>query len=193
MDALTAIATRRSVPRLVAPGPDEVTLERLLQAAVAAPDHGQLQPWRFVVIEGDARERLGEVFARAHAAREPDADPGALDKTACKPLRAPTIVAAVSTPFTPEEAWNGKAVPTWEQEAAVAAAVQNLCLAAHAMGLGAMWRTGWFGDAPEVREALALREPDRIIGWVYLGTIPASHRPAPRRPAEMDAVVQRWT
>ncbi len=191
MEALECLLTRRSVPRLVAPAPDDAQLDRLVEAAVAAPDHGQLRPWRFVVFTGPGRERLGEVYAAAHRAREPDADPGAVEKTAAKPLRAPMVLAAIATPFTAEEAWDGKDVPAWEQEAAVAAAVQNICLAAHAEGLGAMWRTGWFGDAPEVRAALGLRPQDRVIGWVYLGTVPDNAHPGPRRPG-LPVPLERW-
>lgn len=191
MDALTCMTTRRSVPRLVDPGPDDAQLEAMLTAATSAPDHGMLRPWRFVVIAGEGRERLGAVFAQAHRTREPDADAGALEKTAAKPLRAPMVVAVIATPVPAEAAWNGKVVPTWEQEAAVAAATQNLCLAAHALGLGAMWRTGWFGDAHEVRTALGLGPADRVVGWVYLGTIPDSAHPGPRRDP-MPVPVERW-
>lgn len=192
MEAITAIRTRRSVPRLAEPAPDAAALHDLLAAAVAAPDHGQLQPWRFVVFTGEGRTRLGEVFAAAHEAREPGLDPGVRDQTAGKPLRAPMVVAVICQPVSAEDAWNGKSIPVWEQEAAVAAATQNLCLAAHAQGYGAMWRTGWFGDAPEVRQALALGPEDRVIGWVYLGTVPPTFNPAPKRPANPESLVTTW-
>lgn len=192
MDALTCIATRRSIPRLVAPGPTEAQLGQLLAAAVAAPDHGQLRPWHFVVVSGEGLGRLGALFAEAHAQREPQADVGALEKTAAKPLRAPMVIAVVARPVDAVHAWNGKDLPAWEQEAAVAAAVQNLCLAAHALGLGAMWRTGWFGDAPLVREALRLAPADRVVGWVYVGTVPPEATLPPRRPTDLDEVVTRW-
>lgn len=193
MDALDCIAGRRSIGRLVDPAPDEAALQAVLAAAVAAPDHGQLRPWRFVVFRGDGRRDLGAVYAQAHAAREPELDAGALEKTAAKPLRAPLIVAVVCTPVTADEAWNGKHIPTWEQTAAAAAATQNLCLAAHAMGYGSIWRTGWFGDAPEVRGALDLTAAEHVVGWVYLGTTPGGATQAPRRPATLEDRVTLWT
>lgn len=192
MDALDAITTRRSTPRLVQPAPDGAELDVLLQAAVSAPDHGQLRPWRFVVFRGEGRQRLGDLLARAHAAREPDADAGSLEKTAAKPLRAPLVVACIAAPVGAEEAWSGKAIPAWEQVAAVAAATQNLCLAAHARGWGSMWRTGWFGESPLVREALGMRDGDVLVGWVYLGTVPPTATAPARRPTDLAAAVEEW-
>jgi nitroreductase len=167
-------------------------LSTIIDAAVTAPDHGQLRPWHFLVVAGDRRGDLGQVFAQAHRAREPQADPGVIEKTASKPLRAPMIVAVICRPVSAEQAWNAKFIPEWEQTAAVAAATQNLCLAAHALGFGSMWRTGWYGDAPEVREALGLAQEDQLVGWVYLGTIPQSSTPAPRRPTDLDQRVVLW-
>lgn len=192
MDALTCVLQRRSIGRLVAPAPDEAQLDVLLQAAVAAPDHGQLRPWRFVVFRGDGRRDLGAVFAQAHAARETDIDVGALEKTAAKPLRAPLVVAIICSPVTADQAWSGKHIPAWEQLAAAAAAAQNLCLAAHATGFGSMWRTGWYGDAPEVRAALGMRQAEQVVGWIYLGTVPEGATLAPRRPSPLDDRVATW-
>jgi nitroreductase len=192
MDALNCIMSRRSHGRLLDPAPDEAQLQVLLHAAVSAPDHGQLRPWRFVIFSGDGRRELGAVMARAHAEREPQADAGALEKTAAKPLRAPLIIATICTPVPAEQAWNGKHIPVWEQTAAVAAATQNLCLAAHALGFSSMWRTGWFGDAPRVREALAMGDRDQLVGWIYLGTPPAGTPLPPRRPSLLVDRVTRW-
>ncbi len=192
MDTLTCIAERRSVARLVDPAPDPAQLRVLLQAAVAAPDHGQLRPWRFIVITGDARARLGTVFAAAHAEREPGADAGALEKTAAKPFRAPMIVAVVCSPVSAEQAWNGKHIPRSDQLAAVAAAAQNLSLAAHATGFGSIWRTGWFAEAPLVRDALAVGTDEEVVGWLYLGTVPHGTTLPPRRPTDLEGVVTTW-
>jgi nitroreductase len=192
VDLLEAIATRRSAPRLVEPAPDAAALEVLLRAAVAAPDHGQLRPWRFIAFRGDGRRRLGEVLAAAHTAREPGLDPAAAERTAAKPLRAPLVLAVVCRPVTPATSWSGKAVPAWEQLCACAAATQNLLLAAHATGWGAMWRTGWFGDAPQVRAALGLQDDDVVVGWVYLGTPPPSASAPPRRPTDLGRVLHEW-
>jgi nitroreductase len=174
MDAIECIMTRRSTGRLVAPAPPAEDLEILLRAATAAPDHGRLRPWRFVAVRGTGLERLGELFAKAHAAREPDADREALERTRLKPLRAPLIVAVISSPKQSPK------VPGWEQVASSSAAAENLCLAAHALGYGCMWRTGWYGEAPEVREHLGLVGGESVLAWVYVGTAPEGARPAPR-------------
>ena len=91
MEALDTIITRRSVaPAFLAdPGPEGERLERILAAGASAPDHGRLRPWRFIVIRGDARHRLGEVFAEALRRRQPDAADSALEQERNRPLRAP--------------------------------------------------------------------------------------------------------
>ena len=174
MDAIECIMTRRSSGRLVEPAPSARDLEALLRAAMAGPDHGRLRPWRFVAVRGPGLERLGEVFAKAHAAREATASAADLERTRGKPLRAPLIVAVVSSPRPSPK------VPRWEQVASAAAATENLCLAAHALGFGCMWRTGWYGEAPEVRDHLGLSDEESVMAWVYLGTEPEDTRPAPR-------------
>src|SRR6266487_3807372 len=97
-----------------------------------------------------------------------------LERTRGKPLRAPLIVAVISSPKPSPK------VPRWEQVASAAAATQNLFLAANALGCGCMWRTGWYGDAPEVRDHLSLSDDESVMAWVYLGTEPEGTRPPPR-------------
>src|SRR6266536_5480790 len=186
MDAIECIMTRRSSARLVEPAPAAGDLDALLKAAAAGPDHGRLRPWRFVAIRGPGLGRLGEVFAKAHAAREPTASSVELERTRGKPLRAPLIVAVVSSPKPSAK------VPRWEQVASAAAAAENLCLAAHALGYGCMWRTGWYGDAPEVRDHLGLGNEESVLAWVYLGTRPEGVQAPPRPaidPAEVTVVL----
>ena len=183
MDTLRCIATRRSVGRLAGPGPARAQLEQLLEAAVAAPDHGLLRPWRFLVLSGAALVALGDVYAAAHAARDPLATPGDLAKTGAKPLRAPTIVVVVAAPKPSPK------IPPAEQVASADAAAQNLLLAAHAMGLGAMWRTGWYGTDPLVRAHLGLRAGEVLVGWIYLGTVPDGWTPPPRTAVDLEQVV----
>src|SRR6266498_2142688 len=111
MDAIECIMTRRSSGRLVEPAPSAGHLDVLLRAAMAGPDHGRLRPWRFFAVRGAGLERLGEVFAKAHAVREPTASAMDLDRTRAKPLRAPLIVAVTSSPRPSPK------VPRWEQVA----------------------------------------------------------------------------
>jgi nitroreductase len=181
---LAAIHGRRSVGR-VGPEPlGRAAVEELLEAAVAAPNHRLTAPWRFIVLAGAARDEVGAAHARAVARLRPDADEEALATEAGRLRRAPVvIVAAVSPGEDPVQAR--------EDRDAVAAAVQNLLLAAHARGLAAMWRTGAMADEPEVREALGLTGREAIVAFVYLGRRrgPGAGRGPARRPA---ADVTTW-
>ena len=98
MEALEAVLTRRSVaPAFLAePGPDDAALARILDAGACAPDHGKLRPWRFIVIRGTARERLGEVFVEALVRRQPDAPEAAIEQERMRPLRAPLLIAVAA-------------------------------------------------------------------------------------------------
>lgn len=164
MDAITALHTRLSVPGLADPGPSAEQLDVLLRAAIRAPDHGIVRPWRFMVIEGEARERLGEIFADAQLADDPATDAAILDKMRRNPLRAPTILVVVA------ETDPDNRVPVLEQVLAVAAATQNIMVAAHALGIGAMWRTGRMAEHTLVKRALGFADKDEIVAYVYLGT-----------------------
>jgi nitroreductase len=183
MDARTAILTRRSVGKLTEPGPDEPALRELLSAAVAAPDHGMLRPWRFVVLRGDALHQLGDAFAAAQARRDPSAGEAAVEATRSKALRAPVVIAVICSPKPSPK------IAEWEQLAAAAAATENLCLAAHAGGWGSMWRTGWLVESDPVRSFLGLTPAERVVGTVYLGT-PAA--PPPSRPETDPDDVTVW-
>jgi nitroreductase len=163
---LQLLHDRRTVSRLDAPGPAPDELDAMLAAADAAPDHGHLHPWRLVVLDDLARGRIAEAYASAQRSRDPSAE--LVERAASKPLRGPCVVAALAR--TVEH----PTVPAWEQLAAAAAAVQNLCLAATALGYGSAWRTGWFLEHPDVRTALTTvtgAGPDeRAIGLIHIGT-----------------------
>jgi nitroreductase len=176
------IGGRVSALKLSEPGPTPTHLREILQAGVAAPDHGRLAPWRFIVVEGAGRERLGDFFARATAAQAPDIPAAQLERERQKVFRAPTIiVAAASVQEHPK-------VPAIEQIVAVGAAVENMFLAATALGYGAMWRTGSHAYDPLVKEALGLRRADCIVAFLYLGTIQV---PGQRRAHQLDQPILR--
>ena len=186
MDALEAILTRTTVPpaKMGPPGPDEAQLRRILEAGVAAPDHGCLRPWRFLVVRGTARERLGGLFARAVVAKGGDA--AEVEKQRTSPSRASVVVAVVAK----LQKGNPK-VPEFEQVASAAAAMQNMLLAAHAQGLAAKWVTGKNAYDPVVHSGLGLAPDDLITGFLFLGT-PASPHQGGARPA-LESVVAEWT
>jgi nitroreductase len=163
MDAIKNILTRHSVAKVKPdPIPREL-IEKLLRAAVQAPNHYRVRPWRFVVMTGKSREALGEVMAQSLKKHNPDLPDSGLDIERAKPLRAPVLIAvAVDKPSEAK-------VLEIENICAVAAAVENLLLAAHAEGLGAMWRTGPAARDPEVKKFLGLEPDQQLLAFVYIG------------------------
>lgn len=175
MQVLDAIRTRRTIGRLVEPAPDRAALDRAFDAAMAAPDHKRLRPWRFLVIEGDARRQFGTLLAQALQARNPQAGAPELEREGAKALRAPMIIVAVAALKT-----DGAGVPEIEQMLAAGAATQNLMLALHAQGFGTAWKTGAGAYSDIVRKGLGLGDHDRIVGFIYAGTASAPPpQPAP--------------
>ncbi|MBI2379313.1 MAG: nitroreductase [Gammaproteobacteria bacterium] len=164
MDALVALTTRVSQGRLQAPAPDGEALERMFQAALRAPDHGALKPWRFLVVEGEGLMRLGEAMADAAVADNPALGQDKLDKARQNPLRAPMVIVAAARVVEHPK------VPAVEQLLSAGAAVQNLMLAAHAQGYAAMWRTGDLAYSRRFMDALGLAPDERIVGFIYAGT-----------------------
>ena len=163
MDVYEAIHGRHSQGK-VKPDPLPGNLiEKLLDAGAQAPNHYKVRPWRFVVLTGDARRRLGEVMAASFRDRYPDLPPEALDKPRSTPLQAPVVIAVgVDKPVETK-------VLEVENISAASAAVQNILLTAQAEGLGAKWRTGeWARDA-KVKEFLGFSPDQHIVGFIYLG------------------------
>lgn len=167
---ISAIQSRVSQPRVGYPAPDRQQVENLLKCAVRAPDHGRMKPWRFVVMTGQALNRLGAAFEQAGLASDPAADDAKRTRWREMPLRAPMIIVTIA------HVRPNPKVPDWEQMAAVAAATQNIQLAAVELGFGVMWRTGDMVAAPAVREYFGLGPADQIVGFLYIGTPEAEGR-----------------
>ncbi|MBV9996364.1 MAG: nitroreductase [Caulobacteraceae bacterium] len=182
MDTIEALFTRASPPLLTAPGPTAGQLDTILKAGSRAPDHGRMQPFRFAIMEGAARQRLGDLMAESLYRREPEASASKLDAERAKTQRAPLII-AVAAVLQP----NPK-VPEVEQIVCAGAAAQNMLLAAHAMGLGAFWRTGPASYDPAVKTGLGFSEADAIVGFLYFGTATVT---PPERPVDVAAVTRR--
>lgn len=160
------------------------TIEKLLDAAVQAPNHYKVRPWRFVVLTGEARNKLGDVMSASQRDRHPDFPQEAFDKTRGLPLRSPVLI-AVGVDKPSEEK-----VLEIENVCAVAAACQNLLLAAQALGLGAKWRTGeWARDA-KVKEFLGFSADQHIVAFIYIGYPEFTSEPA-QRPSFDDRTVWR--
>ena len=165
MDAITALLGRNSASRLTDPAPAGAQREQIFAAALRAPDHGRLQPWRFLVVEGHARQRLGEVLANAIQRYRPDVTAEELAKLRANPLRAPLVV-VLAAHIVPHPK-----VPELEQLLSVGCAAQNMLLAAHALGFAGMWRTGKITYTAELREELGLSDEERVLGFLYLGSV----------------------
>jgi nitroreductase len=178
MDAYEALVTRVSPKELGEPAPDDATLRKIIAAALRAPDHGRLRPWRFIAIRGEGRKRLGDVLAAALNRRDPNAG-AELERERRKPMRAPLVLVAAAH-ITPSPK-----IPLVEQLLAAGAAAQNILLACHALGYGAVWKTGAAAYDASVKEALGLEAGDEIAGFLYIGTPAAAPKaPAPLNPAD---------
>jgi len=179
--ALDLLLSRRSgsAKAMSEPGPSPEQLAAILKAGARAPDHGKLFPWRFIVFEGDGRERFGRLLGEileAEGERERQ-----IDEETKRFLRAPLVVGVISA------ARELIKIPVWEQELSAGAVCQNLLIAAHASGFVANWITEWYAYHPKVKEQLGLKPGERVAGFVYIGTstVELEERPRP----EMDKIV----
>lgn len=175
MDALELLTTRSSMPRLIEPGPNQEQLDIIRKAAIRVPDHMNLSPYRFIEFMGNDRQLLGDIYQ--HAARLNDFSDERIEQAGQIPYRAPLIIASCLRYIEHEK------VPRNEQFASAACATMAMQQACFAMGLGAIWRTGWLAEDDYVREQLGCRVDDEIVGFLYIGT-PAV--PTPVKP-EQDA------
>lgn len=198
MDALEALHSRVSFPKLKEPAPSDEQLQNICRAALRAADHGMLRPWRFLKIQGAGREKLGELFVAAANANATGADADVDTDTTnpalsaeeakrlrLKPLRAPLILVVIATPREHPK------IPMLEQHLSAAAAAQNILTAAYSQGLGAMWRTGSPAYDDTVKRGLGLTAEEKIVGFIYLGTVDSARKniDAP----ELDSFFQEWS
>ncbi|MBL4908157.1 MAG: nitroreductase [Sneathiella sp.] len=164
MDALEALTTRKSAAMLVDPAPGDQELEQIFTAAVRAPDHGCIRPWRFIVFRGKMRKELGQILGDALKKKDPEASDEAYEKELNKPFRAPLVIAVIAK--VSEET----KIPPIEQIISAGAAAQNIMIAAHALGFAGIWRTGPPSFDEYVRSRLGAVGKDHIVGFIYLGT-----------------------
>jgi nitroreductase len=183
MDLFEALRSRRSIGKLDGDVSDD-EIRMLVEAGLWAPNHTLTNPWLFTVVRGAARERLGSAWAEL--LRDVPLPPGVereafLSKEARKPTRAPVLlVVSCRTVDDP--------VRAVEDYAAASAATQNVLLAAHALGIGTVWRTGDMAFHPGIVEHLGLAPTDRIVGFVYAGR-PAMSAPV-AQPRDVDAYIR---
>ena len=184
-DAIELLKTRRSVkPReMTGPGPSPADLETILTIGARVPDHGKLAPWRFIVFEGDARIRAGDIIAGVFAKKNPQASATDIEVEKKRLTDAPLVIGVVS--FTRSH----PKVPAWEQELSAGASAMNIVTAATALGFGACWLTGWFAFDRDVLDGFGLKPDEKLVGLIHIGNVtkPSEDRP---RPALSDIVTR---
>jgi nitroreductase len=176
-EAIELLKIRRSVkPReMSGPGPSPAELDTILTIGARVPDHGKLTPWRFIVFEGEARARAGDIIAKVFARNNPAAPVAEIDIEKRRLMDAPLVIAVVS--FTKPH----PKVPPWEQELSAGASAMNIVTAATALGYGANWLTGWFAFDRDVLEGLGVKPDEKLAGFIHIGTVtkPNEDRPRP--------------
>jgi nitroreductase len=184
-DALDLLKTRRSLKpfEMTGPGPSPSELETILTIGARVPDHGKMTPWRFIVFEGDARTKAGDIFAKVFRAKNVTATPDQVDKEKARFSDAPLVIAVVSrTGAHPK-------VPAWEQELSAGASAMNIVHAAHALGYVANWLTGWMAFDRDVLDALGVGKEEKVAGFIHIGKSDRTSEDRPR-PALSDIVTR---
>ncbi|GEP03936.1 nitroreductase [Methylobacterium oxalidis] len=169
--------------KLDGPGPGPEALDAILRIASRVPDHGKLAPWRFILIEGESRERIGAVIEAAYRTDHPEADAARLALERGRLAQAPLVVAVVS------RAGPHAKIPEWEQVLSAGAATMNLCVAANASGFASAWLTEWYAYDRRVLDALGLDPRERLAGFVHIGR--AAERPSDRPRPDLAEIVTR--
>ncbi len=184
---LSLLQQRHSVParQLGEPGPDAATLRALLEAAIRVPDHGKLEPFRLILLQGDAKLTFGDRLAAMSLRINPDMPESKREKERTRYVYAPVVVAVISRVDPASK------VPVIEQQLSAGCVAYNLLLGAQALGLGAQWLTGWAAYDREAASLLGLSEHEHVIGYVHIGT-PQIDVPDRDRPA-LDALLSTWT
>lgn len=169
-----ALLARRSVKLLSDVGPTDHELALLVRAAATVPDHGELKPYRFVIVRGEGRGRFGDALAAAALEAKPDLPKGLVEKTRAKAFAGPAQIVLVASPR------DGMKIPEWEQITSASCTGFAIVLAADALGLGAIWKTSNFQDGAALRDVLGLTSGERMLGWVNVGRPAEDARSAPR-------------
>lgn len=181
MDTLALLTTRRSTKSLTAPAPDELQLDSILQAATQVPDHGDLTPWQFTVIQSEEgmnrfRQLLRDTVTTLNFGED------SMKKAERVGNMAPMVIAVTAK--------HKMGKPEWEQHLSAGCAAYAIQLAAKAQGFDSVWITGLWVNSPLLREALACAEKDKIIGLIMLGTAVCS--PDAPKNTDIAPFVQYW-
>lgn len=180
MEVLEAIKTRRSIGKFKEKEVPKELLVQIMEAGTWAPNRYLTQPWRFFVITGEARKALSRIMEQIalESGLDPQSDEGKrkIDKEKNKPFRAPVIIAVAA------EVTEGEKVLRIEELGAVYAAVENMLLAAHALGLASYWKTGKACYSDKMKKFFGLKEKDELLAFVYVGFPDMERKEALRKP-----------
>ncbi|WP_373505269.1 nitroreductase [Aestuariivirga sp.] len=183
---LSLLKTRKSASAkaMTSPGPTPEQLAEILACAVRVPDHGKLTPWRFILWEGDARAEFGDAMKARWMELHPDHGEGTLEFVKALFLRAPTVLAVIST------AAEHPKIPVWEQQMSAGAVCMNILFAATALGIGCQWNSDWVAYDAGIGSVMGLKPHEMVAGVLYFGTPvgPLEDRPRP----DPASLLTRW-
>ncbi len=175
------LENRRSnlVKLMEGPGPDKEQLKHILTIGARVPDHRKLAPWRYIIFEGDARDKMGDHIKAKFKTDNPELPEDRADFEAERFKRAPIVVGVISNPKD-----CARGTPKWDQELSSAIVCYNLCLAAQGLGFGAQWLTEWIAYDRTLLNVMGLSEQEKVAGFIYIGTAVESSKERPRPDVE---------
>jgi nitroreductase len=183
-ELLHFLQNRNSGPRLCKPAPNDSELAEMVRAAVRAPDHAWLRPWRFLSVSGERRYAFGDLVADSLLKRNPETDDTARLKAQNSALRAPLVVVVIAAIQAHPK------VPAMEQRLSAGCAAHSILLAAETMGYAGVWRTGDVAFDRQFMTALGLAPHEEIIAFLYLGTRDGPAKTVP--PLNPDHFLSDW-
>jgi nitroreductase len=174
------LLTRNSapIPELREPAPTDAEIRTMIAIASRVPDHGRLEPWRFILYRGEARDRIGEMLVELAERREGPLPEGRRNQERTRFSRAPLVIGVVSSPKEHPK------IPQWEMFLSGGAAAMNLVIAANALGYHTNWISNWYSDVEEARRLLGIAPHERMIGFVHIGTFSGAVPERPRPDVE---------
>ena len=173
MEAIKNIKTRNSHSKLIKPHPTQEEMKIVYESALRAPDHARLRPSQFIEITGNGLKKLSGIFTKYANNHIDDLDNQKLNKYKNAPFRAPMVIVLISNIVEHPK------VPEIEQILSTAAAAQNILLSLHTLKYGAIWRTGVFALNDEISSYLELKKNQKILGYIYVGTIEGKKKRIP--------------
>lgn len=189
-DPLTPLEHRRSTTPLLlgGPGPDDATLRRLLTIALRVPDHGKLEPWRLIVLRGDARHEVARRLTNVYTREHPDDDAEQRERQIAKTVDMLTVAPVVVVVVSRVDPLARK--PEWEQVLSAGAVCMNLLTALTLAGFDGVWLTGWSSYSEGGRQALGLENGEKVAGIIPIGTASEQQKDRPR--PDFDRKVSFW-